>query len=104
MDFVLDYKRTDEELILIPHGELDVYTTPNFREQAMSLYDENQKNILIDCSELAYLDSTGLGAFISLLKHVKENKHQICISHLNNSIRKLFTITKLDELFVIRGE
>lgn len=104
MDFILDCNKTEEELILIPHGELDVYTTPKFREQAIALYEEEHKNILIDCAELDYLDSTGLGAFISLLKHVRENQNDIAISNLNKSIRKLFTITKLDELFEIRGE
>lgn len=104
MDFKLEHEMVGDELILYPIGELDIYTTPEFREKSLKFYDENKRNILVDCEKLEYLDSTGLGAFIFLLKHVKEDGHRIYIRHLRDSIKKLFTITKLDGLFEIRGE
>ena len=70
----------------------------------MSSFEERNVDILIDGSKLEYLDSTGLGALISLLKMVRETDNSITIENLKPNIRKLFNITELDKLFTIRGE
>lgn len=103
MEFKLEKKLTDEFLILYPQGELDVYNTKKFKEKSLKYYENEPKDILFDCSQLKYLDSTGLGSLIFILKEVEKNNHKIVIENLNNSILKLFKITKLDEMFEIRG-
>ena len=55
----------------------------------------------IDCRDLSYIDSTGLGVFASILKRTKEQGSEIVLVGLKNNIRKLFNITGLDKLFVI---
>ncbi|MDO5040634.1 MAG: STAS domain-containing protein [Peptoniphilus sp.] len=91
-----------EELIIYPQGELDVYTTPKFKKEVLDLYTENQKNILIDGTNLEYIDSTGLGAFMYVLNEIEKNDHKIFIQNIKPSIKKLFTITKLDNIFEMR--
>ncbi|MET3617766.1 anti-sigma B factor antagonist [Peptoniphilus olsenii] len=103
MNFKLETKNTADFLILYPIGELDVYNTGAFKEKALKAYNEDKKNILFDCKDLKYLDSTGLGSLMFILKNIKENGHKIVIENLNSSIMKLFKITQLDEVFEIRG-
>ncbi|CDZ74208.1 Anti-sigma factor antagonist [Peptoniphilus sp. ING2-D1G] len=91
-----------EELIIYPQGELDIYTTPKFKKEVLNLYKENQKNILIDGINLEYIDSTGLGAFMFILNEIEKNEHKLAIQNINPSIKKLFTITKLDNIFEMR--
>lgn len=103
MEFKLESKNTDEFLVLYPKGELDVYNTKKFKEKSIKLYEKDKKDILFDCKELEYLDSTGLGSLIFILKEVEKNDNKIVIENLNPQIMKLFKITKLEDMFEIRG-
>ena len=103
MEFKLESKNTDEFLVLYPKGELDVYNTKKFKEKSLKIYEKDKKDILFDCSDLEYLDSTGLGSLIFILKKIEKDGHKIVIENLNNSILKLFKITKLEDMFEIRG-
>lgn len=94
----------NNHLVVIPDGDLDIYTSSKFKEKIMNSLDKNQGDIFIDGSRLEYVDSTGLGALISILKKVKETENQIIISNIKPNIRKIFDITELDKLFSIRGE
>ena len=55
----------------------------------------------MDCTRLNYIDSTGLGVFVAVLKKVKQIDRSITIENLKDSILKLFLITNLDSLFNI---
>lgn len=103
MEFKLESKNTDEFLVLYPKGELDVYNTKKFKEKSIKIYEKDKKDILFDCKELEYLDSTGLGSLIFILKEVEKNNNKIVIENLNPQIMKLFKITKLEDMFEIRG-
>lgn len=101
MDFKVDSKVEEGSLILSLFGELDVYSTPKFKEEVKSAYEENKLNIILDCKNLEYMDSTGLGSLIYILKIVSEDNKKISIKNLSKQILKLFKITKLDEIFEI---
>lgn len=90
--------------ILKPIGDMDIYTSPVFKEEVLKAYGQNKTDILIDGEDLEYIDSTGLGALISILKKLKENDNNIYLTNIKPNIRKLFAITELDKLFIIRGE
>lgn len=101
---MFDLKYDDkEELVIYPVGELDIYNISEFKDKVMKLYQENRKNILIDGTQLEYIDSTGLGALIFILNELQKDDKKIAISNIKNSISKLFTITKLDEVFEMRS-
>lgn len=89
---------------IVPEGEIDIYTSPKFKQKVLDAFDKDAKDLLIDCKNLEYLDSTGLGAFIYILKKLKEQDYKIYIDNIKPNIKKLFDITKLDKLFIIRGE
>lgn len=102
--FELDVNNRGDELLLTLSGEMDMYYTPKFKEEALQAYNEDPKNIVIDAKNLEYLDSTGLGGFIHLMNAVKQNGHTITLVGLQSNVKKLFTITKLDKLFKLEGE
>lgn len=82
-------------------GEVDIYTSNQLKEKLYSIVEQNQCDLNIDCKELRYIDSTGLGIFVGALKKVKENGKEIKISNLKENIRRLFQITGLEKLFTI---
>lgn len=90
--------------IFKPKGDLDIYTSSQFKEEILKNFNENESDIIIDGENLEYIDSTGLGALISILKSVKEKEIKIYIENVKPNIRKIFDITNLDKLFIFRGE
>lgn len=98
----INFKEEDNIWNVVPVGEIDIYTSPKFKDILAEKLKEKQTDILIDGSELDYLDSTGLGALISILKVVRENDKNIYLENIKPNIRKLFDITDLDKVFIIK--
>lgn len=100
----VSFNNDNNQIVILPEGDIDIYTSNKFKERVIHSYEKNKGDIYIDGTKLEYVDSTGLGALISILKKVKEADNQIIITNLKPNIRKLFDITELDKLFTIRGE
>lgn len=82
-------------------GEIDIYNAPELKNSLLQLVEVNKGNINIDCADLKYIDSTGLGVLISALRNVKEYDGDIIIRNLQPYIYKIFSITGLDKVFTI---
>lgn len=80
-------------------GDLDIYNNKKFKEKLADIYEELDKDLVVDCEKLEYIDSTGLGSFISLLKLTRDEEKEITVKNLKKNIKKVFKITDLDKLF-----
>ena len=85
-------------------GEIDIFNSETFKETLIALISQNETGIHINCAELSYIDSTGLGALVSVLKKVRLYGGDIVLSNLKHTISKLFKITNLDKAFVMEGD
>lgn len=86
---------------VITRGDLDIFSSNIFRDEMLAAWSDEKSDIHIDGSELQYIDSTGLGAFISLYNKMKQDGNEIFLKNLKPNIQKLFVITDLDEVFHI---
>ena len=80
------------------HGDIDLYNVNELKEQLQNCQAEN---ILIDASDLQYIDSTGLGVLVSSRNKLKEKNGTIKIVGLKPHIYKIFALTSLDKIFEI---
>ena len=79
-------------------GELDVSTADKLKAHLHNLADEKILDMKID-----YIDSTGLGAMIGVLKKLKTDNKEIYIINPKSNVKKIFTITGLDKIFKVEG-
>lgn len=79
-------------------GDLDVYSEDYFKSFIDEEIDTN-KDLVIDLSDLEYLDSTGLGMFMIIYKMQESNGKSVKVVNAKENIKKLFKITDLTELF-----
>ena len=82
-------------------GDVDITSSLDLKESLNSILDKKNKSIRINCENLSYIDSTGLGVLISILKRVKGSGNDIEILDAKPNISKLFKITGLDKIFII---
>ncbi|WP_077369294.1 STAS domain-containing protein [Anaerosalibacter sp. Marseille-P3206] len=102
LDITVSFDHVKNAWVVKPVGEVDIYTSPKMKEVLTDSLKEKDVDILMDCDELEYVDSTGLGVLISILKRVRESGNDIIIVNLKQNIRKLFDITGLDKVFIIK--
>jgi anti-sigma B factor antagonist len=79
-------------------GELDILTSVEFKKSLNDMLDEMESNIKLNCENLFYIDSTGLGVIIGLLNRVKSNEYNISITNAQANIDKLIKISGLDKV------
>ncbi len=85
-----------------PQGDIDIYTSSDFKDVLLELLEEKNTDIKIIGTSLNYIDSTGLGVLISVLKQMKEDDKTIIIENIKPSIKKLLELTSLDKVFTIK--
>jgi anti-sigma B factor antagonist len=83
-------------------GEVDIYTSDKMKETLNRIVEEKNAEIQIDCKELSYIDSSGLGVLIGVLKKLKEEDKNLVVLNARSNIVKLLSITGLDKVFIIR--
>ena len=101
MELKVDLKKDGELLFVDLQGDLDINSNKEFKEKVNSV--QGVKKITVNCENLSYIDSTGLGAFISIYKNIKEKGEKLVITGLKPHIKKIFLITDLDKVFEIEG-
>jgi anti-sigma B factor antagonist len=82
-------------------GQLIVGNRQELKDLVTAALDHGDRRILIDFSQTGYIDSSGLGALVSISKRVREAGGDLRLSGLNEDLRSLFELTKLDTLFAI---
>jgi anti-sigma B factor antagonist len=73
----------------------------NIRDKTGKLIEEGQKNFIFDFSECEFIDSTGLGALVSIYKKCVEKGGTVKLKSLKPQVEKLFKLTRLDRVFEI---
>ena len=88
-------------LVVQVDGQLIVGNRQDLKDLIQAALDRGERRILLDFSRTGYIDSSGLGALVSLSKRIREVGGELRLSGLNEDLRSLFELTKLDTLFAI---
>ena len=98
---IIDTKNDFWEVSLA--GELDVSTADELKKSLHKLVDEKNLDMKLNLENLDYIDSTGLGVMIGILKRLKIENKEVYIEKPKNNVRKIFNITGLDKVFKMEG-
>lgn len=93
--------KEENELIISLAGDLDINTVKEFQDKTLKEYADKDMDIVFNLKDLDYIDSTGLGAIITVFKEVQSKGKKLKITNAKKNIKKLFLITELDSLFEI---
>jgi anti-sigma B factor antagonist len=86
--------------VLAVGGEADVVTAPQIRD-ALFAISERSPVVIVDFTDLSFIDSTALGVLIVARKRFGEAGGEVRLVGLQPHIRKVFDITGLTESFPI---
>lgn len=82
-------------------GQLIVSNRQELKQRVLDEAEGGARKILVDFAKTGYIDSAGLGVLVSLAKRLRELGGDLRLANLNDDLRTLFELTKLDTLFQI---
>jgi anti-sigma B factor antagonist len=87
--------------VVTVEGQLIVANRQELKQLIQDALDRGARRFVVDFTPTAYIDSSGLGALVSISKRVREAGGDLRLAGLNEDLRSLFELTKLDTLFTI---
>ena len=92
----------DGNLVAMLEGRLDTAAAPETEQAMKPLFDSEGKDIIIDCTDLEYISSSGLRIFLDVLQHAEEKGGHVYITGINDDVRSIFAITGFINIFEFR--
>jgi anti-sigma B factor antagonist len=77
-------------------GDVDISTAPRLREHLIGVITGGQPRIVLDLDGVGFLDSTGLGVIVGVLKRARTLGGDVRLCCTQPGVRKVFEITALD--------
>jgi anti-sigma B factor antagonist len=80
-------------------GELDTAAAVEVEKILQPLYKSDGRDVVIDCTNLEYIASSGLRILISILKGAKAGGSKVIMRNMNDDIKTVFKLTGFINLF-----
>lgn len=103
MNLSIDVTNSEGVSNVVLTGEVDAFTAPKLKDTLLPLTKEKGQVVEVDFQDVNYMDSTGLGVFISALKSTKEHESTMRLVHMQDRVYRLFKITGLTEIINIES-
>jgi anti-sigma B factor antagonist len=87
-------------VIHVKEDRIDAAVAIQFKERMRELIAGSEPRVLLDLSQVAFLDSSGLGAVVSVLKMMGTGR-KLELSGLTQTVEKVFRLTRMDTIFTI---
>ena len=87
--------------VLALRGRIDAVTAPQLKSKLKDLVAEGQNQLVVDLTEVSFIDSSGLSTLVSGLRASRESGGTLKLVGLNEQTRTAFRLTQLDRVFEI---
>lgn len=87
------------QLVVIPDGDLDLYSSVNFCNTVTQKIEAGCHWLVLDFTKIRYMDSSGVGALIRLIQKAKSLKGEIKVAALGGTPKKVLEMSNITSLF-----
>ena len=94
--------RKDKKVEITVSGRIDTSASPEFEQSLSGLMNEDDLDVMMDCSAMDYISSSGLRVFLTLLKALKAHGGSLTLISMQEGIREIFDMTGFSKLFIIK--
>lgn len=92
-------KEENDIIVMYLEGRLDTAAAVQTEADMRPLYDCTDRDIMLDCTHLEYISSSGLRLFLGLLKSAKSKGGHVFIRGLNSDLQSVFNMTGFSSIF-----
>jgi len=91
----------DRSNVLPLKGEIDLHVSPSVTASLNSMIEKKPQRLVVDLSDVTYIDSAGLAALIGAMQKVEGYGGKFLLAGLQETVRSIFEISRLDQVFQI---
>jgi anti-sigma B factor antagonist len=91
----------DPANVLPLEGEIDLHVSPRLERALASIIKKQPPCVVVDLAGVRFIDSSGLAVLIRALQDVQKYGGKLAISGMNENVRPIFEMARLDQVFVI---
>jgi len=91
----------DRPNVLPLKGEIDLHVSPVITASLNAMIEKKPDRVVIDLSDVTYIDSAGLAALIQAMQKVEAYGGKFLLAGLQETVRSIFEISRLDQVFQI---
>lgn len=100
-DFKIAQREMEGVNVLELKGYLDAHTAPKLEEVLQNLMKNSRFNIVVNCKDLSYISSAGLGVFMAFIEDVRKNKGDIKLTNMSPKVYNVFDLLGFPLLYEI---
>jgi anti-sigma B factor antagonist len=100
-DFKIAQRERDSIQVLELKGYLDAHTAPKLEEAFQGLLKTERYNIVVNCRDLSYISSAGLGVFMAFIEDVRKHRGDIKLSNMTPKVYNVFDLLGFPLLYDI---
>jgi anti-sigma B factor antagonist len=98
-DLSITVRQVGEVAVVLPTGFINAHTVREFEGVLEDLVGGGRFTILLNCKDLNYISSAGLGAIMGLIETVRENGGDILLSNLQENVFAIFDTLGFTQLY-----
>jgi anti-sigma B factor antagonist len=100
-DLTVEARDVGEITLLYPRGFINAHTVRVFEGQLQSVLQEKRFKVVVNCVDLSYIASAGLGAIMGAIEEIRGNGGDLRLTNLNETVQNIFDILGFNHLFKI---
>jgi anti-sigma B factor antagonist len=100
-DFKVVQRESGNVNVLELKGYLDAHTAPKLEEAFQTLLKDEKFRIVVNCKELSYISSAGLGVFMAFIEDVRKNAGDIKLANMSAKVFNVFDLLGFPLLYEI---
>jgi len=94
-------RRIEDKDVLVLKGRLEIASAKKLKSRVSNLIQENRFKLIVDMTDVDFIDSSGLGTLVSALRAVNEKNGDLKVVGLQQQVRSVFELTRLHRILGI---
>lgn len=95
--------RHESVVVVGLQGRMDSSTARIVEEKMISLIDQGESHLVVDCAQLDYISSAGLRVFLMAAKRLTQARGKLVLATMNDDVKQVFDMTGFSSIFQICG-
>jgi anti-sigma B factor antagonist len=100
-DFKVHQRDGEGVSVIDLKGYLDAHTAPDLENAFQKLLSDRKYNIIVNCRDLSYISSAGLGVFMAFIEDVRKNNGDIKLTNMSPKVYNVFDLLGFPILYEI---
>jgi anti-sigma B factor antagonist len=93
----------DGKLVVAINGDLDNAASSQAERNLAPVFERTDCDVLIDCTDMPYISSSGLRLLLNVFKHTRTNGHIATLKGMNDEVLEVFELTGFLQLFKVEN-